>query len=603
MPATPPAELVDRRQARVMLSLEAVAALTLLARFAWERGTGGIQVETIGFAVVWLPAHLERWGALRTGSCPVGMRTPGLVALELAALASLLLPIPSTWGAGLGGLAGVWRSVRPPGPGSTAREVASAERIVAACGPLVVLGCLAARYEISWLGAALLTPSIAEAARLVRGDATWGRRVVAQWATFLGIWASRAAQPDVAAAILAAALLLPSWHRRCVAGWSPRARRRALLRLGVPAALLFVILALGEVSLRLVPNPYRDLIVDSTDPGWHKPGGVSRYEGPLLKPRVPVERRNVVRWNSIGFHDVDHDVQKPPGVFRILVLGDSFVEGIQVPLEDLFHRLLERDLAALGDRDETIEVMALGWSGWGQTDSLRALRELGLSYSPDLVLVEFLCANDVMDNSRPLREAIARETTASTWARRAYLASITRGLLVPALLSDRADLMLRTLRGEQESLAADLYRRRPRRFADIWEGAWAETRALVADFQAECAERDVALAFVVFTSPLEFEAALPGAEPVTDPDALDPRHPALQFQAICDALGLPCLDLNVEFAALEPGLRARLHLYEFGDGHWSRDGHEQAARSTARWLVERGLVPGLEARSAGAPGR
>ena len=50
--------------------------------------------------------------------------------------------------------------------------------------------------------------------------------------------------------------------------------------------------------------------------------------------------------NREGLRDVEHQYAKPPGVFRILVLGDSFVEAMHVPLESTFPRRLEERLNA-----------------------------------------------------------------------------------------------------------------------------------------------------------------------------------------------------------------------------------------------------------------
>ena len=39
-----------------------------------------------------------------------------------------------------------------------------------------------------------------------------------------------------------------------------------------------------------------------------------------------------IRTNSLGFRDIEHPISKPPGELRIIVIGDSFVEGQGAPL-------------------------------------------------------------------------------------------------------------------------------------------------------------------------------------------------------------------------------------------------------------------------------
>ncbi|HEV7700344.1 MAG TPA: hypothetical protein VGO43_08965, partial [Pyrinomonadaceae bacterium] len=42
------------------------------------------------------------------------------------------------------------------------------------------------------------------------------------------------------------------------------------------------------------------------------------------------EGRSFVEINSDGFRDVEHTVAKPDGTYRIAVVGDSYVEALQV---------------------------------------------------------------------------------------------------------------------------------------------------------------------------------------------------------------------------------------------------------------------------------
>lgn len=110
-----------------------------------------------------------------------------------------------------------------------------------------------------------------------------------------------------------------------------------------------------------------------------------------------VRRQN----NSLGFNDKEYALEKPPGVYRIVVLGDSYVEAKQVALEDTFHKLIEAQLNTRGLR---VEVIALGKSAVGTVKHLEILKNIGLKYDPDLIILEFLAANDVRDNSPVLNK-------------------------------------------------------------------------------------------------------------------------------------------------------------------------------------------------------
>lgn len=106
--------------------------------------------------------------------------------------------------------------------------------------------------------------------------------------------------------------------------------------------------------------------------------------------------------NRLGF--LDREPKQPADdEFRIVVLGDSFVEAAQVTIEQKFHVLLEEQLrAALPERK--IRTSAFGYSGCGTTNVLPFYDEYAREQRPDLVLLVFV-SNDFANNS-PVLESI-----------------------------------------------------------------------------------------------------------------------------------------------------------------------------------------------------
>ena len=72
-------------------------------------------------------------------------------------------------------------------------------------------------------------------------------------------------------------------------------------------------------------------------------------------------------FNAHGFRDYERSYTKPKGTFRILVLGDSYVEALQVALENSFPALLEKKLNE-NSTSTKFEVLNLGQSGFGTAD-------------------------------------------------------------------------------------------------------------------------------------------------------------------------------------------------------------------------------------------
>jgi hypothetical protein len=110
-----------------------------------------------------------------------------------------------------------------------------------------------------------------------------------------------------------------------------------------------------------------------------------------------------IRINSHGLPEREIPYEKPPGVLRVLVVGDSNVAGFEVKPEEVWPRVTESLLREHGYR---VEFINAGHRGWGTDQSLLFLMDEGMKYQPDLVLY-FWSENDLDDNStvhRPYRK-------------------------------------------------------------------------------------------------------------------------------------------------------------------------------------------------------
>jgi len=108
----------------------------------------------------------------------------------------------------------------------------------------------------------------------------------------------------------------------------------------------------------------------------------------LLRPGMDVFARGVhVATNEHGMRGPPVSEKPPPGVHRVLVLGDSVAFGFRLELEDAFPRLLEREL----DRrtGERFEVLNAGVEGYNSENELALLERSGLALAPETVVVAF----------------------------------------------------------------------------------------------------------------------------------------------------------------------------------------------------------------------
>jgi lysophospholipase L1-like esterase len=89
-------------------------------------------------------------------------------------------------------------------------------------------------------------------------------------------------------------------------------------------------------------------------------------------------------------------VPKPPGVVRVLVVGDSVTFGFGVPLENTYLKVLESKLNAVAAGATRYEVLNAGMEGTGLDRYYDFLESSAPALQPDLVLVA-LTMNDIAD--------------------------------------------------------------------------------------------------------------------------------------------------------------------------------------------------------------
>lgn len=197
-----------------------------------------------------------------------------------------------------------------------------------------------------------------------------------------------------------------------------------------------------------------------------------------------------LRYNSHGFRDEEIPAAKGTGELRLLCLGDSFVEGVGVAVEDRFCDVAERELARR--RGGPVVAINAGQMATGPIEYFHNLVDFGVALEPDLVVVAIFAGNDFMGGRRLFR--IEREVTPRLPERQAWWTSsfVARG--AAQLVCDQTYLV-RNLKGKSVWEAAfgvpvgrSLYLEKLRFLAvtpDELDAAAARMEpALVADFMA-----------------------------------------------------------------------------------------------------------------------
>ena len=108
------------------------------------------------------------------------------------------------------------------------------------------------------------------------------------------------------------------------------------------------------------------------------------------------EYDGVLRTNSRGMVGPEVAANKAAGELRIVVLGDSYTVGGQLPYEQTFPAVLEQRLHDAGYA--RVRVINAGVGGYTTFNESGLLRERLASLQPDLVVVAAFLGNDVSEN-------------------------------------------------------------------------------------------------------------------------------------------------------------------------------------------------------------
>src|SRR5260221_3492280 len=166
------------------------------------------------------------------------------------------------------------------------------------------------------------------------------------------------------------------------------------------AALVFLAIPVfGEIALRVAGVHFdTQLYGPNRERGWGLRPGASGF--------VSTESRQLVGINSNGFHDLERSHEKPAKTIRIAVLGNSWTEALQVPLDKMYTAVLQKKLN--GDScfaGRRVEVLNFGVAGYSTGQEFLTLQQEVWNYQPDVVLLAFYPARDIANNVRELNNA------------------------------------------------------------------------------------------------------------------------------------------------------------------------------------------------------
>jgi hypothetical protein len=180
-----------------------------------------------------------------------------------------------------------------------------------------------------------------------------------------------------------------------------KASRRRQLAIGVLISIITLALCLGGLELagylwenKTAQGPLGWTLVASRRMPMERHGNTDQPYY-LLRPNQDYLWEGIpVHIDSRGFRTEEFVVPKPSNTYRILDLGDSVVFGWEVRQEDTYGKQLERTLNQRGDGRQ-YEVINAGIPAWNPESERNFLLQEGITYQPDLVILDITLVNDI----------------------------------------------------------------------------------------------------------------------------------------------------------------------------------------------------------------
>jgi lysophospholipase L1-like esterase len=126
--------------------------------------------------------------------------------------------------------------------------------------------------------------------------------------------------------------------------------------------------------------------------------------------RVPFET------NSHGHRGGEYTLKKSEGTFRVLFLGDSFTVGEGTPVEESWPQVVGELLRERLGPQRPVEIINTAVVGYSTFDQWVVLRDHGLEFEPDIIVVGFYL-NDIQWFSSRRAATAARPKTSAKYDR------------------------------------------------------------------------------------------------------------------------------------------------------------------------------------------
>lgn len=171
-------------------------------------------------------------------------------------------------------------------------------------------------------------------------------------------------------------------------------------------AIFFIVIAVAALTEGISFVALKIFTYKLATPGWQDGFSVTGWPRGVGLRFSSAGTTVEIKANDHGFRDAEWKVDKNPNTFRVLLFGDSMLEGWGVPQDKTIASHLRRSLEALSTDDSPIEIISLGLNRTGPGFAYCLYRDWANSFRPDMVIYLSYVGNDFADAEREAKECM-----------------------------------------------------------------------------------------------------------------------------------------------------------------------------------------------------
>ncbi|MDB4638237.1 SGNH/GDSL hydrolase family protein, partial [bacterium] len=328
-----------------------------------------------------------------------------------------------------------------------------------------------------------------------------------------------------------------------------------------------------------------------------------------LIPNIDMMKINIesgqlvhIQTNSLGFRDHEPAIPKPKGISRIAIIGDSYVDAIQVESEHRFSDILEQQLENETNRNNDWEVINFGVMSTGPLDQhLRYLHHIR-QCEPDIVILCFGMEQDLggsdLQTSRTRRNTL-KERSPTELQEQAFVgfkSFLDSNIKLYEWQKARVDFLKHRLVPifNYRSLSRPIHHNDTYYFDPLTteqEQSINQLAEMLLKFRSDVVADSAIFLIVGMPTGITvyddtWQALVDNAHEQGYTQQMSRNQPIEILSSICEKVGIPLLPLELQFQkGYESGeLDSKQNIHYNRKGHLTPFGHEVVADSLYKFL-------------------